>query len=96
MPLTQVSIVIPTLNEADNIDPLLRRLCELGLSPESFEIIFVDDSSSDGIRAKVRAWEKRANVRLIERLDKPDLTRSVLAGAAAPGDDFGGIHGSVQ
>ncbi|SHL25118.1 dolichol-phosphate mannosyltransferase, partial [Nitrosospira sp. Nsp11] len=39
MPLTQVSIVIPTLNEADNIDPLLARLCELGLPPESFEII---------------------------------------------------------
>ncbi|WP_072768999.1 glycosyltransferase family 39 protein, partial [Nitrosospira sp. Nsp11] len=80
--------VIPTLNEADNIDPLLARLCELGLPPESFEIIFVDDSSSDGTRAKVRDWEKRANVRLIERPDKPDLARSVLAGAAA-------AHGKV-
>ena len=75
-------MVIPTLNAADNIDPLLARLCEPGLPPESFEIIFVDDSSSDGTRAKVRAWEKRATVRLIERPDKPDLTRSVLAGAA--------------
>jgi dolichol-phosphate mannosyltransferase len=81
-------VVIPTLNEVGNIDPLLTRLCELGLPPESFEIIFVDDSSSDGTPAKVRAWEKRANVRLIERRDKPDLARSVLAGAAA-------AHGKV-
>ena len=75
--------MIPTLNEADNIDLLLTRLCELDLPAESFEIIVVDDNSSDGTPAKVRAWEKRANVRLIERREKPGLTRSVLAGAAA-------------
>ncbi|MEO6430310.1 MAG: glycosyltransferase, partial [Nitrosospira sp.] len=61
--MAQVSIVIPTLNEADNIDPLLTRLCELGLPAADFEIIVVDDNSSDGTPAKVRAWEKQANVR---------------------------------
>ena len=44
-------------DEADNIGPLLTRLCELGLPAESFEIIFVDDNSSDGTPAKVRAWK---------------------------------------
>ena len=81
--MAQVSIVIPTLNEADNIDPLLTRLCELDLPAEDFEIIVVDDNSSDGTPAKVRAWEKRTNVRLIERREKPGLTRSILAGTAA-------------
>ncbi|MEO8991685.1 MAG: glycosyltransferase, partial [Nitrosospira sp.] len=81
--IAQVSVVIPTLNEADNIDLLLTRLCELDLPAESFEIIVVDDSSSDGTPAKVRAWEKRANIRLIEYREKPGLTRSVLAGVAA-------------
>ena len=33
-------------------------------------------------RGKVRAWESRANVRLVERREKPDLTGSVLAGVA--------------
>ncbi|MBA4142406.1 MAG: glycosyltransferase family 39 protein [Nitrosospira sp.] len=80
-------MVVPTLNEADNIDSLLNRLSALGLPAESFEVIFVDDGSSDGTPAKVRAWEKRANVRLVERQEKPDLTRSILAGAAlARGD----------
>jgi dolichol-phosphate mannosyltransferase len=80
--LTQFSIVIPTLNEADNIDPLLTRLFSLDLQKESFEVIIVDDGSTDGTPGKVRAWESHANVRLVERREKPDLTGSVLAGVA--------------
>ncbi|SEL35569.1 glycosyltransferase family 39 protein [Nitrosovibrio tenuis] len=80
--MTQFSIVIPTLNEAENIDPLLTRLFSLDLQKESFEVIIVDDGSADGTPARVRAWESRANVRLVERREKPDLTGSILAGAA--------------
>ncbi|MDQ3185795.1 MAG: glycosyltransferase family 39 protein, partial [Pseudomonadota bacterium] len=85
--MTRFSVVVPTLNEADNIDPLLTRLFALDLAPDSFEVIFVDDGSGDGTPAKVRAWEDRANVRLVERREKPDLTGSILAGVAlAHGD----------
>jgi dolichol-phosphate mannosyltransferase len=80
--LTQFSVVIPTLDEADNIDPLLTRLFALDLAPGSFEVIFVDDGSHDGTPGKVRAWEGRAPVRLVERREKPDLTGSILAGIA--------------
>ena len=65
--MTQFSVVIPTLNEADNIDPLLTSLFALNLPQDSFEVIFVDDGSKDGTPEKVRAWEKKAQVRLIER-----------------------------
>ena len=86
----QFSVVVPTLNEADNIDPLLTRLSALDLPAGSFEVIFVDDGSSDGTPEKVRAWEghdARLRVRLLERREKPDLTRSILAGVAlARGD----------
>lgn len=82
----QFSVVVPTLNEADNIDPLLTRLSALDLPVESFEVIFVDDGSNDGTPAKIRAWEGHADaqphVRLLERREKPDLTRSILAGVA--------------
>ncbi|SOD42068.1 dolichol-phosphate mannosyltransferase [Nitrosovibrio sp. Nv4] len=87
----QFSVVVPTLNEADNIDPLLTRLSALDLPASSFEVIFVDDGSSDGTPDRVRAWAKLVDaplhVQLLERREKPDLTRSILAGVAlARGD----------
>ncbi|HET7061084.1 MAG TPA: glycosyltransferase family 39 protein [Nitrosospira sp.] len=80
--MTQFSIVIPTLNEAENIDPLLTRLFSPELEKKSFEVIIVDDGSTDDTQDKVRAWETRKNVRLVARHGKPDLTASVLEGVA--------------
>lgn len=84
--MTQFSIVIPTLNEAENIDPLLTRLFSLDLD-KGFEVIIVDDGSTDGTQNKVRAWETRQPVRLVERRGKPDLTGSVLDGVALANSD---------
>ncbi|SDQ63510.1 dolichol-phosphate mannosyltransferase [Nitrosospira multiformis] len=83
----QFSVVIPTLDEADHIDPLLTRLFALDLVPGSFEVIFVDDGSRDGTPGRVRAWEAQANVRLIERHEQPDLAGSILAGVALAQSD---------
>jgi dolichol-phosphate mannosyltransferase len=83
----QFSVIVPTLNEADHIDPLLTRLSALDLPEGSFEIIFVDDGSCDGTPEKVREWENCGNVRLIERREKPDLTCSILAGAVSARGD---------
>ncbi|MDR4516490.1 MAG: polyprenol monophosphomannose synthase [Nitrosomonas sp.] len=81
--MSEFSIVIPTLNEAENIDFLLTRLFSLNLSPHSFEVIFVDDGSNDGTPEKIRVWQNRAKkISLIERKDRPDLIASVLAGTA--------------
>ncbi len=86
--MTQFSIVVPTLNEAENIHPLLARIFALDLEPSSFEIIFVDDGSSDGTQDKVRAWKDCSNIRLIKRQEKPDLTASILAGAASANSEI--------
>ena len=85
--MTQFSIVVPTLNEAGNIDSLLTRLLAVDFGAHGFEIIFVDDGSTDGTPDKVRAWKNRANVHLIERREKPDLTASILAGVATARSD---------
>ena len=47
--LTQLSVVLPVLNERDNLAELIPELCS-ALSPvlEAVEIIVVDDSSTDG------------------------------------------------
>lgn len=78
-----LSVVVPTLDDVDNIDPLLTNLAALGLPPESFEVIFVDGGSGDGTPDKVRAWKDRPNIRLVECQEKPDLARTIHAGTAA-------------
>ncbi|HSX10036.1 MAG TPA: glycosyltransferase [Candidatus Saccharimonadales bacterium] len=50
--MNNLSIIIPTKNEKDNISPLIKRLhaC-LSASSITYEIIFVDDHSTDGTQA---------------------------------------------
>ncbi len=43
-----ISIVVPVHNEADNIKPLIREIVAAMRQAEAFEIIYVDDGSSDG------------------------------------------------
>ena len=86
--MTQFSVVIPTLNESKNIDLLLTRIFALDLTPDSFEIIFVDDASTDGTPDKIRSWNKHSNVKLVERTGNPDLTASILAGAEAANSEI--------
>ena len=61
------SLIIPTLNEAENIDPLLSGIFSFDTSGSQFEVIIVDDGSTDGTPDKVRQWQSTHNVRLIER-----------------------------
>ena len=77
-----LSVIVPTLNEAENVEPLVRRIVEV--SPGCGEIVIVDDGSTDGTRERVRSLGKTHPVRLIER-NQPTLGLSgaVIAGARA-------------
>src|SRR5262249_24748970 len=81
------SIVVPTLNEVDNIDPLLEQIFALGPAAGPFEVVIVDDASSDGTDARVRAWEQTHPVRLIERRGARGLASAAIAGARAARSD---------
>lgn len=81
-----ISLVIPTLNEVENIELLLARIARVQPTPD--QIIFVDDGSTDGTRERIRSLAGSAGVELIER-DEPllGLAGAVVAGAhAATGD----------
>jgi dolichol-phosphate mannosyltransferase len=71
---------VPTLNEVENIEPLLRRIFASGL--EIFEVVFVDDGSSDGTAARIRELAAQFPIKLLER-ENPTLGLSgaVVAGA---------------
>ena len=82
-----ISLVIPTLNEAENIEALVARL--LQCRPTLDEIIFVDDGSTDGTRERIRSLSSNSPVRLIER-ENPSLGLSgaVIAGARTASGDW--------
>ncbi len=74
-----LAIIIPTLNEAENIEPLVRQIAFA--VPECGEIIFVDDGSTDGTQQTVRGLTREFPLQLIERTE-PTLG---LAGAVIEG-----------
>jgi dolichol-phosphate mannosyltransferase len=82
-----ISLVIPTLNEVDNVAPLLARLAQS--QPPLDEIIFVDDGSIDGTRERIRSLVDFAPVRLVER-DAPSfgLAGAVIDGARTASGDW--------
>ncbi len=84
----RLSVIVPTLNEAENIDPLLGAIFDHGArSALDLEVLVVDDGSTDGTRERVRAWEGRHRVRLLARDGERGLSGAVLAGAAAAAGD---------
>ena len=78
-----VTVVVPTYNEVDNIEPLVARLSAV-LDPVSAEVLFVDDSTDTTPQAVRRAATGPLPVRLLHR-DRPDggLAGAVVAGIGA-------------
>jgi dolichol-phosphate mannosyltransferase len=79
----ELAVVVPTLNEIENIDILLRAL-RSALSGYSYEIIFVDDNSPDGTANRVREIAQfDLRIRCIQRIGRRGLSGAFLEGALA-------------
>ena len=79
----ELSVVIPTLNEAGNIEALLGKL-GLALAGIEWEAIFVDDGSTDGtpeLLTSIAQSDRR--VRMIRRIGRRGLSSAVVEGALA-------------
>jgi dolichol-phosphate mannosyltransferase len=83
----ELAIVIPTLNERENVPLLVERL-NSALAGLSWEAIFVDDDSADGTADIVRALGRRqSNIRCVQRLGRRGLASACIEGilsSAAP------------
>ena len=81
--LPQLSVVVPTFNERDNVTTLFRRL-ETALTGTAFEVIFVDDNSPDGTWEVVRALARGdSRVRCIRRIGRRGLSGACIEGILA-------------
>ncbi len=98
-PLPQVSVVIPFFNEEDNVTPLLDELFEiLAKLGRPFEVIGVDDGSSDGTFARLGAFAARErSFRTIRFRRNFGQTAAMSAGIeAARGDVIVPMDGDLQ
>jgi dolichol-phosphate mannosyltransferase len=79
-----ISVVIPVCNEADNVGPLAREIQAALADHRPFEIIFVDDGSTDGTVAAIQA--ERASIpeiRLLQHSNRSGQSRAVCTGVEA-------------
>jgi dolichol-phosphate mannosyltransferase len=81
--VAELTIVVPTLNERENIVPLLAKI-EAALVGVEWEVIFVDDDSGDGTSDTVREIARRdPRVRCLQRLGRRGLSTACIDGALA-------------
>jgi dolichol-phosphate mannosyltransferase len=78
-----LSIVVPTFNESQNVQELLRRL-EATLGITGWEIIFVDDDSPDGTASVVRdIAQADPRIRCLLRIGRRGLSSACIEGMLA-------------
>jgi dolichol-phosphate mannosyltransferase len=87
-PSPELSVVVPTFNERENIQELVHRLAET-LQAIRWEVIFVDDDSPDGTAALVRSIAQRdPRVRIIHRIGRRGLSTACVEGMLASSAPF--------
>jgi len=84
----ELSVIVPTFNERDNVTVLYRRL-EATLASVAWEVVFVDDNSPDGTWDVVRALAQRdSRVRCVRRIGRRGLSGACIEGILASSAPF--------
>lgn len=89
--LPQLSVVVPTFNERDNVTVLYRRL-EATLADIAWEVVFVDDNSPDGTWEVVRGLARQdSRVRCIRRIGRRGLSGACIEGILASSAPYAAV-----
>ena len=89
--LPQLSVVVPTFNERDNVTVLYRRL-EATLTDIPWEVVFVDDNSPDGTWEVVRGLARQdSRVRCIRRIGRRGLSGACIEGILASSAPYAAV-----
>lgn len=81
----KISVVIPVCNEADNVGPLAQETRAALVDHQPFEIIFVDDGSTDNTVAVLRAAREGGipEIRLLQHSSRCGQSAAVHTGVRA-------------
>ena len=86
--MPDISIVVPTFREAENVRELHSRLAAV-MGAQSWELIFVDDDSPDGTADLARALSSEdPRVRCVQRIGRRGLSTAVVEGALSSSAQF--------
>lgn len=93
----ELTVVIPTLNERDNVPLVVERLNRV-LAGIAWEVIFVDDDSPDGTADVVRALARaQPNIRCLHRLGRRGLSSACIEGILASAAPYAAVmDGDLQ
>jgi dolichol-phosphate mannosyltransferase len=87
----QLSIVIPTFNERENVTKLLGKL-ETTLAGVTWEVVFVDDNSPDGTWDVLREFSRQDDrIRCIRRIGRRGLSGACIEGILACSAPFAAV-----
>jgi glycosyltransferase involved in cell wall biosynthesis len=78
-----VSVIVAFRNEASNLQSLINSFNSQTLLGEFWEVIFVDDNSTDGSYALINSAVKNFNFRLIQLVGVEGKKQAVIAGVKA-------------
>lgn len=97
VPRPDISVVVPAYNEAGNVVPLAREIAA-AMEGRNYEMIFVDDCSTDATRAElVAARAELPRLRVIGHRHNAGQSRSVRSGVMrARGDVIATLDGDGQ
>ena len=97
LPVYELTVVVPTFNEAGNVEKLIAGL-RAALEGVAWQVIYVDDDSPDGTAAAVKAIAAGdPRVQCLRRVGRRGLAGAVIEGAMASAAPYEAvIDGDLQ
>lgn len=77
--MRSISVVIPVLNEEKSLTPLIQRLTH-ALEKETYELVFIDDHSTDNTIKVLKHFAKKYPISIYEKQGKKGKAHSLLEG----------------
>lgn len=88
--MANITLIIPTFNERDNIVPLLERIHQ-ALSNYNYKVLLIDDDSKDGTSEIAKSLSSKYPVEVIVRKGKRGLASAVVDGINLTTDSILGV-----